>query len=49
VSYETARSDLLKLVNLGLVDQRKIGKAHVFVPVEDLRDRLKAGRKRPRP
>lgn len=49
VSYETARSDLLKLVSLGLLDQRKIGKAHLFVPAEDLRGHLKAGRKRPKP
>jgi len=40
VSYETARSDLLKLVNQGLLEQRKVGKAHVFVPAADLRGLL---------
>jgi Fic family protein len=40
VSYETARSDLLKLVAQGLLSQRKIGKAHAFVPVSNLRDLL---------
>ena len=37
VSYETARSDLLKLVRQGFLRQRKVGKAHVFVPVADMR------------
>ena len=40
VSYETARSDLLKLVREGLLAQRKVGKAHVFAPVDDMRARL---------
>lgn len=43
VSYETARSDLLKLVNHQLLTQRKRGKAHVFLPVDDLRQRLQNG------
>lgn len=42
VSYETARSDLLKLVRQGLLTQRKVGKAHVFVPVGDMRARIQA-------
>lgn len=42
VSYETARSDLMRLTGLGLLTQHKIGKAHVFVPAPDLRARLKA-------
>ena len=46
VSYETARSDLLRLTELGLLEQRKSGKAHVFVPAHDLRKRLKEKRKR---
>jgi Fic family protein len=46
VSYETARSDLLKLVAQKLLSQRKAGKAHVFVPVENLRDLLSNGRGR---
>ncbi len=33
VSYETARSDLLKLVGQRLLTKRKVGKAFVFVPV----------------
>lgn len=40
VSYETARSDLMKLVAQGLLSQRKIGKAHAFVPESNLRERL---------
>jgi Fic family protein len=40
VSYETARSDLLKLVGQGVLDQRKVGKAHVFVPAANLRELL---------
>lgn len=44
VSYETARSDLLRLVSLGLLSQRKVGKAFMFAPADDLRQRLKARR-----
>ena len=40
VSYETARSDLLKLVRLGMLSQRKVGKAHVFLPASSLRGML---------
>ena len=40
VSYETARSDLLKLVREGLLAQRKVGKVHVFAPVANMRARL---------
>lgn len=40
VSYETARSDLLKLVALRLLVQRKAGKAHIFTPAADLREIL---------
>jgi Fic family protein len=43
VSYETARSDLLKLVAAGLLGQGKTGRALAFTPVADLRKRL-AGR-----
>jgi Fic family protein len=42
VSYETARSDLMKLVAQGLLSQRKIGKAHAFMPAPDLRELLRA-------
>lgn len=41
VSYETARSDLLKLVRLRLLDQRKVGKTFVFTPVENIREQLR--------
>jgi Fic family protein len=41
VSYETSRSDLLKLAAMGLLEQRKIGKAFTFVPARDLRHRLR--------
>ncbi|WP_310571896.1 Fic family protein [Gemmatimonas sp.] len=40
VSYETARSDLLKLVGQKLLTQRKVGKAFVFVPAANVRERL---------
>lgn len=41
VAYETARSDLAKLVKQKLFKQHKQGNAHVFVPVADLGKRLK--------
>jgi Fic family protein len=40
VSYETARSDLLKLTSLKLLEKRTVGRAFVFVPPMDLRSRL---------
>lgn len=40
VTYATARSDLLNLVELGLLHQHKRGKAFVFVPAPDLSKRL---------
>jgi Fic family protein len=40
VSYETARSDLMKLVAERLLEQRKLSKAHIFVPAADLATRL---------
>jgi Fic family protein len=36
VSYETARSDLMKLVKQRLLTQRKVGKAFVFSPAPNL-------------
>jgi Fic family protein len=42
VSYETARSDLLRLADLKLLAQHKVGKAFVFTPAEDLLRRLEA-------
>ena len=41
VTYQTARSDLLGLVEAGLMQQRKIGKAFVFEAEPDLEKRLK--------
>lgn len=40
ISYETARSDLVKLTDQTLLDQRKFGRAFVFTPSKDLRSRL---------
>ena len=40
VVYETARSDLLDLVRLGLLVQSKVGKAFRFQPVPDVEARL---------
>ncbi len=40
VSYETARSDLVKLAKDGLLQQQKAGRAFVFVPETDLRQKL---------
>ena len=37
VTYDTARTDLLKLVELGLLNKFKEGKAYVFRPVDNLR------------
>lgn len=41
VTYETARSDLLKLTDLGLLDKRQTGKKFVFTAPNDLKGRLK--------
>lgn len=41
VAYETARSDLLDLAELGLLVQSKTGKAFRFTPVPDIEDRLR--------
>lgn len=40
VTYDTARTDLLKLEDLGLLEKRKSGKAFVFMVPGDLRERL---------
>ena len=40
VSYETSRSDLLKLTDYKLLDLRKSGRAFAFTPANDLRKRL---------
>ena len=41
ITYPTARSDLLGLVELGLLDQDRWGKAFVFTPAPDMSRRLK--------
>jgi len=40
IVYDTARLDLLDLAKRGLLDQRKAGKALVFVSPNDLEKRL---------
>lgn len=40
VTYDTARLDLLKLVDLGLLGKRKVGKAFAFIPVNKLKKLL---------
>ena len=40
VTYETARTDLLGLANLGVVDQGKRGRKFVFTARRDLRRRI---------
>jgi len=41
VTHETARSDLSRLVERGLLAQRKIGREYAFEPAPDLAGRLK--------
>ena len=42
VVYQTARSDLLEMVEFKLLEQGKIGRAFVFTPLPDLTQRLAA-------
>lgn len=42
VVYQTARSDLLEMVDLKLLEQGKIGRAFVFTPLADITQRLAA-------
>lgn len=42
VTYQSARSDLLRLVELGLFQKEKIGKKYVFRAQRDLSERLEA-------
>lgn len=42
VTHETARADLLPLVERGLLEQRRVGRSYLFTPPPDLADRLKA-------
>lgn len=36
-TYDTARTDLLRLVELGLLEKSKIGKAFAFTATRDLK------------
>ena len=40
VAYQTARTDLLSLAELRLLDKRERGRAFIFVPTKDLGKRL---------
>ena len=40
VTYQTARSDLLRLSELGLLEKRKEGKKWVFIPIRNLKEGL---------
>ncbi len=42
ISYATARSDLLSLAALGLLEQTKRGRAFVFIAPDDLRARIES-------
>lgn len=41
VTHETARTDLRRLVERGLLIQRRSGRRHLFEPAADLPNRLK--------
>lgn len=40
ITYETARTDLLKMAKLGVLTHKKIGKAFVFIAPIDLKQRI---------
>ncbi len=42
VTHETARADLLPLVERGFLEQRRVGRNYLFTPPSDLAERLKA-------
>jgi len=44
VRYATARSDLLGLARMKLLEQRKSGRAFVFIAPKDLDERLRVKR-----
>ncbi len=41
VSYQTARTDVLTLAEKGLLSKSRLGRAFVFIPVDDLAERLR--------
>jgi Fic family protein len=43
VTHETARNDLLPLVDMGFLEQRRQGRRYAFAPPTDLPELLKAG------
>lgn len=45
VALQTARTDLLALAKLGLLEQRKRGRTFVFYPAKDLAERLRRPRR----
>lgn len=47
ITTQTARTDLLKLVDLGLLEQRKRGRAFVFYVPGDLGERIRAASHHP--
>jgi len=47
VTYQTARTDLLDLVEMGLLEKSTVGRTFIFVPPDDLRARLDALRRGP--
>jgi len=42
VAYQTARTDLLRLAEVGFLRSRKVGRAYHFKPAADLSDKLRA-------
>ena len=42
ITYDTARTDLLKLVEFGLFNKTKVGRTFTFLPAQELGNRLKA-------
>jgi hypothetical protein len=44
VTHETARNDLIPLVEMGLLEQRRQGRRFIFTPPLNLSDLLKASR-----
>jgi Fic family protein len=47
VTHETARTDLLALVEMGFLEQRRQGRRYTFTPPTDLAEQLKDSRRAP--